>query len=181
MNDNFGAIKARQGSDRLYSVLMAMAFNPAKGREMQLAHIYDKPDTRFPLAEFSREHERSENNNSPAKVYKISKHPRFKAHNQNPGEKSKGDKPYDPYEPGYGGKYIGDNIAALYDQKSKKEDAKSLYSVKTPEQKSKRVLTEYFRGGYNAEHANDNEKTEGLYQRSVRMLSQIYNAVLNKT
>ena len=47
----------------IYRHVMTAAFDPVYGREFSLAHQYERPATRFPLAETTRPHERSENIN----------------------------------------------------------------------------------------------------------------------
>ena len=59
---NFQKIQARHGPLALYSHIMRAAFDPVYGREMTIAHEYERPATRFPLIENQRPNERSEKN-----------------------------------------------------------------------------------------------------------------------
>ena len=49
----------RHGPDALYAHIMRAAFDPVYGRAMSIAQPeFEKPQTRFPLAEEKRQHER---------------------------------------------------------------------------------------------------------------------------
>lgn len=60
---NMAALLTRHGPNALYAHIMAAALDPVYGREFSLAQPEDvKPAVVIPLAEFSRQHERSELN-----------------------------------------------------------------------------------------------------------------------
>src|SRR3989344_1669374 len=170
---NMAKAFVRHGPDALYAHIMKAAFDPVYGREMSIAREEEvKPAVRFPLAEEKRQHERSENLNSPAAVYSISEHPRFKPQNKQPGEKSKDDKPYQPYKQTYGKGYGASNVVVIYGQKAKSQKEKSIYSAGRNSPKAQRKTD------YKVEFAaNDNEKTKFLYERTTEFIAKTYDAV----
>ena len=167
-DENMANAFVRHGPDALFAYVMKKAFNP---RELSIAKPDDEVYTRFPLPE--RPHERSENLNSPATVYSISEHPKFKPQNKQSGEKDKGDNPY-TYK-NYGKGYGASNVVVIYGQKTEKQKEKSIYSAGRNSQKAQG------KKDYKVDFAaNDNEKQESLYQTSVRVLSEIYTAAVKK-
>ena len=58
---NMFAAIIRHGQN-IYRHIMTAGFDPVYGREMSIAQQEERPATRFPLAETTRPHERSENN-----------------------------------------------------------------------------------------------------------------------
>jgi hypothetical protein len=60
-SQNFSNAVARLGPNNIYQHVMTAAANPTYGRDFSLAHQYERPQTRFPLAEEQRPNERSEN------------------------------------------------------------------------------------------------------------------------
>src|SRR3989338_9554447 len=128
-DENMANAFVRHGPDALFAYVMKKAFNP---RELSIAKPDDEVYTRFPLPE--RPHERSENLNSPATVYSISEHPKFKPQNKQSGEKDKGDNPY-TYK-NYGKGYGASNVVVIYGQKTEKQKEKSIYSAGRNSQKA---------------------------------------------
>lgn len=171
-DSNMAKELVRHGPNALYVHIMRAAFDPVYGRAMSIAREEEvKPATRFPLIENTRQHERSENNNSPAIVYNIDEHPRFKPQNKQPGEKDK-DKPYQPYKSAYGEKYGAGNVLVVYGQRTKKEEAKNSYSERKQQQPEAK---KDYKIEFSA--ANDNKKRKSLYERTTEFIAKTYDAV----
>lgn len=165
----------RHGPDALYVHIMKAAFDPVYGRAMSIAMEEDvKPATRFPLAEESRQHERSENLNSPAIIYNIAEHPRFKVHNQSPGDKKQEDNnPYQPYKSAYGERYGAGNALVIYGSRAKKQDAKSPYSAERKPQQPE--AKKDYKIKFSA--ANSNKKARSLHERTREFIAKTYDAI----
>lgn len=178
--NNLYKILVRLGPKSLSAHIMRAASDPNYGREMSIAQQeFEKPQTRFPLIEATREHERSENNNSPQKVYNISFSQVFNGNEKGKDGKDKKNKgkDYEPYKQGYQDSYKSDKKPiVVYGQKTAKDDKKSPYSAKLLSESLKEKILEYFKKEYKAEFPEGNS----LYMKSLRILSGIYNASKNK-
>lgn len=176
-DNNLAKTFVRHGPDAYYMHIMKAAFDPVYGRNNSIAdHGFERPQTRFPLIESEREHERSENNNSPQKVYRISFHQEFNADsgkNKSDDKKSK-DKNYQPYNSAYKANYKSDDNIITYGQKDTKKDKKSPYASKMLSEAVKEKILDYFKKDYKAEFPDDGK--ESLYMKSLRVLSGIYKA-----
>jgi len=181
-NPSLGIHNAKMAKIRIdplayYVHIMAASFDPVYGRENSLAapRINAEP-SRFPLAEEQREHDRSENNNSPAKVYNIADHPAFKPANEDSDKEKKQN--YESYNTSYKKK--------KYDTKAynptKKKDDKSIYKISTIVKALEDKAKKYFSKKYIPKHDDDNAKPiyEGIAEK-VSYLTQKAVEYLKRT
>lgn len=179
---NLSIAMMRHGPMNLYTQIMMQALNLHGSNGSTLARPEEvRPSTVVPLAESYRKPERYERTDDKTRVFyqdrQTPKSSPFESEAITSDKKK--EQPYRKYDSKYSDKYQKkEDKSKVYGQKSEKEKTKNHYSITSLMDTLKRKATEYFKKDYSADFSKKDEKS--LYEKSIHVLSKIYNLVLNK-
>ena len=150
---------ARLGPIAYFIHVMRATFDPTYDRDNSIAHQYEKPQTRFPLAETERPHERSEKSNAP-NVRNITEHPLFKPKNDSNAGKTEDRDPYKRYN----NPYVSTSYKAQNYKAVNNDEQSGLYRVVSIVKVLEKRARQYFSASYRVNRRSDAKSQPTSYQ-----------------